>query len=261
MTPAPTAEPTTAGPGSGLVWSDEFDGAPGQPLDAALWHVSDRGDGYGNDELQVYTPRPENVFQDGEGVLHLIARRETFTDPRGFRQDYTSGRIETLPRFQYGRIEARMKAPPGPGMWSAFWLFGASLQGEDWPAVGEIDIAEIIGNGLDLHSTIIGATTGGERWSINDHTYTGVPWTADWHVYAVEWGPDHVVFSIDDQETFRYTKADLGQEDVWPFDRPYSITLNLAVGGWGGEVTADTRLPAELLIDYVRVYDSTVSGR
>jgi beta-glucanase (GH16 family) len=256
--PAPSSSVASS---EGLVWSAEFDGSAGEPLPASEWSMSDRGDGYGNNELQVYTPRADNVFQDGDGVLRLIARQEAFTDPRGFSGDYTSGRIETVKRFQYGRVEARMKVPPGPGVWSAFWLYGASLNGESWPDVGEIDIAEIAGNTLDMHSTIIGATEGGERWAKNDHVYTGEPWSAEWHVYAVEWETDFVVFSIDGTETFRYTPDDLNDGELWPFDRPYSITLNLALGGWGGEPTDDTAWPAEMLIDYVRVYDSTVSGR
>ncbi len=255
-TPTPTP---TDGPGQGLVWSAEFDGPQGSTLDPAEWSISDRGDGYGNHELQVYTPRPENVFVDGTGALRLIARNEPFSDPRGISGEYTSGRIETRTRFEYGRVEARIKVPEGAGLWSAFWLFGDSLAGEDWPAVGEIDIMELIGNTLDLHNAAIGATTSGERWLKNTSTLTGVPYANDWHVYAVEWDEDAVSFIVDDQETFRVSRADLAENEEWPFDRPYSITLNLAVGGdWPGPPNAETAFPAEMLVDYVRVYDSRV---
>ncbi|WP_258934111.1 glycoside hydrolase family 16 protein [Nesterenkonia pannonica] len=118
------------------VWSAEFDGESGEPLDDAEWTVSDRGDGYGNEELQVYTGLPENVRQDGEGSLRLTARADPYTDPRGFSGEYTSGRVESTARFQYGRVEARILAPAGSGLWLAFWLFGDSLGDESWPEVG-----------------------------------------------------------------------------------------------------------------------------
>jgi beta-glucanase (GH16 family) len=237
------------------VWSAEFD----TDLDPAEWAVSDRGDGYGNNELQVYTPRADNVSVD-DGVLRLTARAERFTDPRGFKGDYTSGRIETTTRFQYGRVEARIKVPQGPGLWSAFWLFGDSLSGEEWPAVGEIDIMELIGNTLDLHHAAIGATEAGERWIRNTSLTPGEPFSDDWHVYAVEWDADEMTFWVDDVQSFRVSKDDLADNEEWPFDRPYSITLNLAVGGdWPGPPNDETVFPAEMLVDYVRVYDAQVS--
>lgn len=251
---SPTPMPDTQSPA--LVWADEFDGGSLAPAD---WSTSDRGDGYGNNEMQVYTPRIENVEVGPDGVLRLTARREGFTDPHGNSGEYTSGRIETTARFQYGRIEARIKVPEGPGLWSAFWLFGDSIAGEQWPAVGEIDIMELIGNTLDLHNAAIGATKGGERWIRNSSTLAGVPYSEDWHVYAVEWDENVVSFSVDGAETFRVDRAELTPDEVWPFDRPYSITLNLAVGGdWPGPPAAETPFPAQMLVDYVRVYDSTM---
>lgn len=241
----------------GLVWSAEFDEARGAPLNPAEWDVSTRGDGYGNAEVQVYTARPENVLQDGDGALRLIARAERFTDPAGTSRDYTSGRVETRTHFQYGRVEARIKLPSGAGLWPAFWLFGESLRGEEWPAVGEIDILEQTGESIDIHQTVIGATAGGQRWSRTAAANTGVPWSDDWHVYAVQWDEARIAFSIDGQESFVLARTELVDDEEWPFDRPYSITLNLAVGGWGGDPLGGA-FPAEMLVDYVRVYDSKV---
>ena len=260
--PSPTPSPTrTDGVGEGLVWSVEFDGPAGAALDPAEWEISDRGDGYGNNELQVYTSRPENVAIDGDGSLRLTARSEQYTDPRGFSGDFTSGRIETKTRFQYGRIEARIQVPAGQGLWSAFWLFGDSLTGEGWPEVGEIDIMEVIGNTLDLHNAVIAAREGGERWIRNTSTLSPTPLADAWHVYAVDWDEDAIVFTVDDIETFRVSRTELADDEQWPFDRPYSITLNLAVGGdWPGPPNADTIFPAAMLVDYVRVYDSRVVG-
>ena len=255
--PSSSAEPTDE-PREGLVWSAEFDGDSGEPLNEDEWSISDRGDGYGNEELQVYTPRADNVYQDGDGVLRLIAREESYEDPRGLAGDYTSGRIETNTRFQYGRVEARINAPIGNGLWSAFWLFGDSLDGERWPDVGEIDIVELLGNTQELHNSVIAGTESGEQWLRSTAVETGEPWGEQWRVYAVEWEPDHIVFFVDDEETFRVERAELEPEEEWPFDRPYSITLNLAVGGWAGEPTDATDFPLEMLVDYVRVYDSEV---
>lgn len=256
--PSPTAT-EVPGVGTGLVWSVEFDGPAGAALDPAEWSISDRGDGYGNNELQVYTGRSENVHVDGEGALRLIARSEPYTDPRGNAGDFTSGRIETKTRFEHGRIESRIKVPSGPGLWSAFWLFGDSLNGEEWPAVGEIDIMELIGNTLDIHNAVIAADESGERWLRNSSMLSPVPLSDDWHVYAVEWDEQSIAFFVDDVETFRVSRSDLEEDEQWPFDRPYSITLNLAVGGdWPGPPNAETVFPSEMLIDYVRVYDSRV---
>lgn len=261
-TPSPAVTPTPGtidGDGSAPVWSAEFDGPAGALLDPAEWSVSDRGDGYGNNELQVYTARPENVSVDGEGALRLVARPESYTDPRGFSGDYTSGRVETRTRFEYGRIEARIKVPSGAGLWSAFWLFGDTLNGEQWPAVGEIDIMEVIGGALDLNNAVIAARDSGERWIRNAATPAPEPLADGWHVYAVEWDRQQIVFLLDGVETFRVSRDELADDEQWPFDRPYSITLNLAVGGdWPGPPNADTVLPAEMLVDYVRVYDSRV---
>lgn len=261
QTPAPPTAPSTPPSGErgeGLVWSAEFDGGDGEPLDEAEWSIAHRGDGYGNEELQVYTPRTENVYQDGQGVLRLIAREESAVDPRGFEGDYTSGRIETTTRFQYGRVEARINAPIGVGLWPAFWLYGDSLDGEQWPAVGEIDIVELISHSLELHNSVIAATESGERWIRNSTSEIGEPWGGQWRVYAVEWEEEHIAFFVDDEETFRVERTDLEAHEEWPFDRPYSITLNLAVGGWADVPTEETVLPAEMLVDYVRVYDSEV---
>lgn len=255
----PTPSPAEAGErGEGLVWSAEFDGDEGEALDEQQWSISDRGDGYGNEELQVYTSRTENVLLDGEGVLRLIAREESYTDPRGFAGDYTSGRVETTTRFQYGRVEARIKAPVGVGLWPAFWLYGDSLDGEQWPEVGEIDIIELLGDSHELHNSVIAATEAGERWLRSGTSESEEPWGGQWRVYAVEWEADHIAFFADDEETFRVERDELEPQEQWPFDRPYSITLNLAVGGWADEPNEETVFPAEMLVDYVRVYDSEV---
>lgn len=254
----PSSDPADA-EGSGLVWAAEFDGEAGAALDPAEWMLSDRGDGYGNNEMQVYTPRSDNVWIDGDGVLHLIARAESAADPRGFSGAYTSGRIETRARFEHGRVEARIRVPAGQGLWSAFWLFGASLDGEQWPAVGEIDIMEVLGDAAEVHNGVIAARDSGERWTRSAATPGGDAYSEDWHVYAVSWDDDAIAFSVDDRETLTVSRDQLAADERWPFDRPYSITLNLAVGGdWPGPPDAQTTFPAEMLVDWVRVYDARV---
>ncbi|MET0296647.1 MAG: glycoside hydrolase family 16 protein [Microbacterium sp.] len=252
-------DPALPVPVSGVVWSAEFEGAAGTPVDPATWSISTRGDGYGNGEQQVYTARPENLSLDGNGSLRITARQETFIDPRGITGNYTSGRIETKTRFAYGRIEARIKVPQGPGLWSAFWLYGDDRNGQDWPAVGEVDIMELLGNTRDLHSTVIGGRTSGERWTRQGTTLGSAPFADEWHVYAVDWTKDALIFSVDGRETYRLLRSSLSSDEQWPFDRPSSITLNLAVGGsWPGPPNTDTVFPAEMLVDYVRVSNSRV---
>lgn len=134
-----------------LVWSDDFEGSAGQLPDAAKWgyDLGNNG-GWGNEELQNYTNNPENVSLDGNGNLVITAIKNG--------NSYTSARIKTQNTFTqtYGRFEARLKTPYGPGIWPAFWMLGAT-NGESWPQCGEIDIMELRGQQPSIiHGTIHG---------------------------------------------------------------------------------------------------------
>lgn len=237
-----------------LVWSDEFDGT-GLP-DADKWSFQTDGNawGWGNGEDQFYTEgRTENARQEN-GALVITALKE----PAGGKE-YTSARIDTKGKaeWRYGRFEARMKLPGGRGIWPAFWMMPAADTYGSWPASGEIDIMEFFGF---IPDTTL-ATIHTARYNHKIGTHKGTRYRCDtlhseFHLYVVEWFPDHLDFYFDDVKLFTYNK-EKGGPTVWPFDRPFYLILNNAVGGdWcrqnGG--IGDTPFPQKLVVDYVRVY-------
>jgi len=147
----------TAGPWQ-LSWSDEFDGPDGSRPDPSRWVLELGGAGWGNEELQTYTDRPENSSIEG-GALVITARAEKFTGRDGIARDYTSARLKTLGRFSqaYGRFEARIKIPRGQGIWPAFWMMGVNIDSRGWPDDGELDVMENIGREPStVHGTLHG---------------------------------------------------------------------------------------------------------
>lgn len=241
-----------------IVWQDEFDQAVGSGPDPAKW-VYDLGrDRWGNHELETYTDARTNSFvaadpaaTDGK-VLVLRAVK----GPHG---GYTSARLKTQGKFaaQYGRIEARIKVPKGQGIWPAFWMLGDSFGRVRWPVCGEIDIMESVGHrpGV-LFGTAHGPGFSGEHCIQNRVQLPDGQALADtYHVYAVEWTAEKIEWSFDGKVYHRIAPADLPKGAHWPYDAPFFILLNLAVGGdWPGKPDATTSFPQELRIDYVRVY-------
>ena len=241
-----------------LVWSDEFDGAEGQPPDLDRWTydvgTGPNGDGWGNNQLEFDTDQTTNVSLDGAGNLAITARRETFAG-----RDFTSGRIKTEGLFsqQYGRIEARIKLPVGQGIWPAFWMLGADFADVGWPQTGEIDIMEYRGQDPFV---VIGSLHGpgyfgADAISRNFRTDSEQGFDQDFHVFAVEWDPSRITWWVDDTAFSIVTSSQVQQRGEWVFDDPFFIILNVAVGGsFVGNVGADTVFPQTMLIDYVRVY-------
>lgn len=232
------------------IWQDEFFGST---VDTHKWQF-DPGDGcdrglcgWGNDEQQWYQPDNARV---ANGALHITGRSE-----RSNGRWYTSAKLTTQGRFsaQYGRFEARMKLPSGQGFWPAFWMMPRG--DSKWPLAGEIDILESSGH---TPETILGAIHFGREWPDNVHysesLLAPVPWTEDFHVYAVEWRPEEIRWFVNDKEYGRATPADIVPYP-WVFDeRPFYLILNLALGGTLGGKIRKADLPGELVIDYVRVY-------
>jgi beta-glucanase (GH16 family) len=256
----PGAPSVPAKPRWVLAWSDEFDGANGAAPDPAKWVLESGGNGWGNHELQYYTPRPLNVRQEN-GHLVIEALKEQFTGPDGVRRNYTSARLETKGRFsqRYGRFEARIQIPSGRGLWPAFSLFGENLPTAGWPACGEIDVMENIGN----QPGVISGSLHGPGYS-GGASLTGVyqlpsgRFCDGFHVFAVEWEPEAVRFFVDGELYATRTPADLPPGGRWVFDHPFFLVLNLAVGGnLPGSPVASTVFPQRMLVDYVRVYSRT----
>jgi beta-glucanase (GH16 family) len=266
---ARAASAKSAAPGWSLAWSDEFDGPAGALPDPAKWRydVGHGGDGWGNQELEYYCapgegapcdPKRPNAVQDGRGHLVISAVKDS-------SGTWTSARINTkgLARFQYGRVEARVRLPAAAGLWPAFWLLGVSTEG--WPSCGEIDVMENVpgnvpgGLGADtIKSTIHGpGYSGGEGIGKTRKFPGGGRVDDEFHVYGTIWSPGKVSFYVDDwtKPFFTATPRDLPKGRRWVYDRPFFAILNLAVGGsWPRDPDAATPSPAKMTVDYVRAY-------
>jgi beta-glucanase (GH16 family) len=252
-------------PSGTLVWSDEFansSSANAQP-DPIVWTYDTGHSGFGNKELENYCAWSSNVspcstanpnaYRDTGGLLHIVARQPS-------AGVYTSARLKSqgLFSFMYGRIEARMKLPEGQGIWPAFWLLGNNIVTIDWPASGELDVMERIdgsnpqSEGFDWVQGSIHGT--GLNGGIQYHP-AGFSAT-DWHTYGMIWSRGEIQYYVDDPAKPYATFTAATQAGTWPFDAgPQFILLNLAVGGsWPGSPDATTTFPAEVQVDYVRVY-------
>ena len=240
-----------------LVWSDEFDGAS---LDPQAWFF-ETGDGteygipgWGNNELQYYLP--DNAQLEG-GFLKIEARTESIGT-----FDYTSARINTRDRFafQYGRIEARMRLPGGQGIWPAFWMLPQDSPYGIWPASGELDVAEAVNLGGAGGNTVYGPIYyGGGSLGVmsSSETYL-VPTdaTTEFHTYAVEWDATEIRWYVDDVLfAMQNDWMTSGGAFPAPFDVPFYIIFNVAVGGnFPGNPDGTTVLPVIMEVDWVRVY-------
>ena len=261
-----TQEVTTL---NNLVMSDEFDvdGAP----DSNMWGY-DVGDGtnegipgWGNNELQYYTDRPENVTVEN-GVLIITAKEESFEG-----KGYTSARLTSQDLFeqQYGRFEARIRVPFGKGYWPAFWLLGVPKTItvddeevlEEWPAIGEIDIMEYLGDEpTNVFGTLHGPGFSGAESISKEFTLENDRFDTGFHVFGIEWSPTSVNFYVDGNICQTLTREDVAEETdgegEWVFDRPFYIILNVAIGGnLPGNPTENTVFPQSMIVDYVRVYN------
>ena len=240
-----------------LIWSDEFNGAPGSPPDPTKWVYELGGGGWGNHELEVYTDSRANSHLDGEG--HLVIRALEATEGK-----FTSARLTTKGKFDvtYGRVEARIRIPYGQGIWPAFWMLGADAKDKGWPACGEIDVMENIGREPDtVHGTVHGPGYSGGKAIGKAYQMASGRFADDYHVYAVDWTPERLEFQVDGQTFHTLTPASLPAGGKWVFDHPFFIILNVAVGGvWPGNPDKTSEFPQTMLVDYVRVYASERSG-
>lgn len=259
--PAPNAPEAPNTPASWtLSWSDEFDRAAGAPVDTSKWSFDLGGAGWGNQELQLYTNRTENVAHDGQGHLVITARAET---PAGSTCwygacRYTSARLLTKGKFAqaYGRFETRLRVPVGQGIWPAFWMLGDDIDRVGWPRSGEIDVMEHIGREPQtVHGTVHGPGYSGANGIGGATTVDAGKLADDFHVFAIEWEPLVIRWYLDGRLYRTTTPADLPANAAWVFDHAHFLLLNLAVGGaWPGAPDATTTFPQRLTVDYVRVY-------
>jgi beta-glucanase (GH16 family) len=254
-------QPPVLPPTSGytLVWSDEFSSANGSAPDSSKWTYDLGGSGWGNQELESYTSRPQNVqIQDGNLVVTAI--QESYTGSDGIARNYTSARLKTQNLFTqvYGRFEARIKIPKGQGIWPAFWMLGNDITQNGWPRCGEIDIMENIGREPGInHGSLHGPSSAAPTSDLTS-TFSlpaGQNLSDDFHIYAIEWEPGAVRFYVDSNNYATFIQSQWPAGGQWVFDHPFFILLNLAVGGnWPGSPDATTQFPQQMLVDYVRVY-------
>ncbi|MEV8512126.1 ricin-type beta-trefoil lectin domain protein [Dactylosporangium sp. NPDC051484] len=235
-----------------VVWSEEFNGASGQGVDTSRWNFDTGGGGFGNQELEYYNSGTSNVYQDGQGHLVIEARRESGGRSCWYGTcQWTSGRIHTAGKFtqQYGHVEARIQVPKGNGLWPAFWMLG----GGTWPNGGEIDIMENVGRDPNtVFGTIHGPGYSGGN-AVGGTRNIGQALGNAYHVFAIDWSPNLIIWTLDGSEYFRATPASV-RGNSWVFDHPFYIILNLAVGGnFPGSPDGSTPSVNRMLIDYVRV--------
>jgi len=263
ITSPETATPGADLPGWKLVWRDEFDGPAGTGPDTQKWQFDLGGQGWGNNEWELYTKLPENAALTGEGALAITARaiEEPLANSECWYRPclYTSARLKTQGLFEvtYGRVEARLKLPYGQGVWPAFWMLGANIAEVGWPDCGEIDIMENIGREpATVYGTVHGpgySGAGGISTAVNLEGGTALK--DDFHVFALEWEPDKLQWYMDDQLYAIVHKSQFPTEKHWVFDHDFFIILNLAIGGnWPGYPDSSTSFPQTLLVDFVRVY-------
>lgn len=281
--------PAAAAPASGtwqLVWADEFDGAA---LDASRWTALNDCWGGGNEERQCYTPRDENVAIE-DGHLVITARHEDWTGPAfpasfgpadGDRSQqsskpFTSGKLTTQGRasWTYGRFEIRARLPGGQGVWPAIWMLPEDSVYGSWAASGEIDVLETVNLGVECDSceeggenTILGTLHFGGQWPDNDlhSTEVSMPEVLDdeFHTYGMIWERGRFFWTFDGEV---YATAEAGDwfttassDPDAPFDQPFHLIVNLAIGGGLPEGRAlmgvsEDNFPKRMEIDWVRVW-------
>jgi len=236
-----------------LVWQDEFDYS-GLPDSTKWWFDTEGNDaGWGNNEAQQYTvKRLENANVEN-GILNVTALKEDFRDKK-----YTSARLITKADWKYGRFETRAKLPAGRGTWAAIWMMpgGWSFNDGNWPDVGEFDIMEHVGHESGvIHASAHSRDYQWQKGTQQTDTIHINDATAEFHSYIWEWTPEVVKAYVDDQLFFEYKNEGLG-EIKWPYEKPFYLILNVAVGGaWGSMKGIDNEaFPQTMEVEYVRVY-------
>ena len=225
------------------IWSDEFntDGAP----NSSKWGYDLGAGGWGNNEAQYYTNRADNVIVQG-GLLKIITKKESYQG-----SNYTSARLLTKGKFsfKYGKVEIRAKLSAGGGTWPALWMLGNNIDTASWPACGEIDIAEHVGNQLNK---IFGTLhyTGRSGGNADGATTVISNATTEFHLYSLDWRADTIKFYVDNQlfKTFVNSSSS-------PFNQDFFLIFNCAIGGDFGGAIDPNFVSSTFEIDYVRVYN------
>ncbi|MFI5186014.1 MAG: family 16 glycosylhydrolase [Chitinophagales bacterium] len=234
--------------GYSLIWSDEFNGTS---LDQSAWNYETGNNGWGNNELENYTSRVNNTtLQDGKLVIHAL--KENYSG-----SSYTSARITTQGKkeFTYGRIDIRAILPKGKGIWPALWMLGSNISTAGWPACGETDIMELLGQEpTKVYGTLHYGVLSNPGQKGDSYILPSGNFSDQFHVFSLEWKQDTVKIFVDNNLYLTVNKTDVGSYS-YPFNASFFFIFNVAVGGnWPGDPDATTYFPQWMIVDYVRVY-------
>ena len=250
-----------------LVWSDEFN-TNGAVNTTNWFHQTQlpNGDSWFNGEVQHYTNLTTNSFVN-TGMLNIVAKKENYTN-QGVTKQYTSARLNSKFAFKYGRIDVKAKLPITSGTWPAIWMLGKNVNEDggffdntfgttSWPACGEIDIME---HGIFpsqsinyVQSTLHTPSSSGN--SVNHGGTLASDLQNEYHVYSMNWSANQISFLLDNVVYYTYNPS-VKNANTWPFDNEQYLLLNMALGGYAGNIPANFT-QASMLIDYVRVYQNT----
>ncbi|WP_422859768.1 glycoside hydrolase family 16 protein [Flagellimonas sp. S174] len=250
---------TTDGVFANLIWSDEFEGEG--PVDSEKWFHQTQlppGGSWWGGIIQHYTDREANTFVK-DGYLHLVAKKEKFRD-QGIKKEYTSARLNSKFAFTYGKVEIRAKLPEGIGTWPAIWMLNTNIDEDGaywdekygttkWPHCGEIDIVEHWGKNQDYVSSALhnGDSYGDAVKNVGGQKIQNA--SSEFHIYAMEWTKEKMVFSVDGVTHFEYNPK-VKNKDTWPFDSKYYFILNIAI-----EPKIDPSFTeSSMVVDYIRVF-------
>lgn len=266
---APTNAPA---PTRKLTFFDDFSG---DLLDRTKWRVIITGRTVNNEQQAyidstnvLYLARGEEVAGATNGALVIRPRFQAkFTSPQNREYDFVSGRMDSrgLFEFTYGTASARIKMSAGAGLWPAFWLLGAGA----WPATGEIDIMEYVGDKSWTSVAVHGPGYSGNTPIVKREPFPAAHDATEWHIYSVDWTRDQLTFKVDDREIYTATRAMIEKYGTWALDNPKHIIVNFALGGGYPQGVNGVRAPypglpletvdlikeskAAYLVDWVRV--------
>lgn len=270
--PAARMDGRPTAPTGQVVFFDDFDAAT---VNRSSWNVIVTGRTV-NDEQQAYIDSNDTIAlvagaaAEGaeRGALRITARSTPgFKTSEGRSFDFTSGRLDTRGKveFSYGTVSARIKMTAGTGLWPAFWVLGA----DRWPDTGEMDIMENVGDPSWTNVALHGPGYSGNTPLVKRRAFPAGTDSTSWHVYSMDWTPDGLAFSVDDDVFYRVSKADVEVHGRWAYDTPKHIIVNLALGGGYPQAVNQLEKPypglaestvalikrdeARLLVDWVRV--------
>lgn len=236
-----------------LVWKDDFK-VNGKPNEAC-WNLETGGWGFGNNEDQFYTDSIKNAYVE-DGILNIVALKENYEN-----RNYTSAKLTTYGKksIKHGRIIVKAKLPKGKGVWPAIWLLPNSIrENEKWPLCGEIDILEHVGRyPYMIHFSLHSAKYNHKINTHKTHFIEDKEIYDKFKAYEIKWDENSISYYVDDIKIVEF-KKDLNDEyEGWPFNKPFYLILNLAIGGnWGGEIDDDI-FPVKFQIASVEVYEKS----